>query len=96
MILIRTDHPYLRVGCHKGLSPLLHNLRFIVGLAEGVFHHGIRARRSRVRAPDTHILLRIILVYRSSYGGARIAQTSKPLSGVMGPWLARSRGNIGT
>jgi hypothetical protein len=49
---------------------------FIVGLTEGL-HHGIRVRRSRVRASATHILLDvIILIYKSLYGGACVAHTS--------------------
>jgi hypothetical protein len=44
-----------------------------------------------------HIPLRIIIrIYRSPYDGARVAQTSGPPSGAAGPWLARSRDNVGT
>jgi hypothetical protein len=40
----------------------------------------------------TLILLRVIFIYRSPYGEARVAQTSGLQSGVAGLWLARSRG----
>jgi hypothetical protein len=44
----------------------------------GAFYHGIRGRRSWVRAPATHIPLRVIIpTYRSPYGGAHVAQTSE-------------------
>jgi hypothetical protein len=54
--------------------------------------HGIRAIRSWVQALITHISLRIITpAYKSSYGGACVAQTSKFTcpSGEVGPgWYA--------
>jgi hypothetical protein len=37
---------------------------------------------------------RVIPTYRSLYGETRVAQTSGPLSGVAGSWLACSRGNV--
>jgi hypothetical protein len=40
----------------------------------------------------TLIPLRIIFTYKSPYGGARVAQTSRLQSGVAGLWLARSKG----
>jgi hypothetical protein len=40
--------------------------------------------------------LRVILSYKSPYGGACIAHTSGPPSGAAGPWLAHSKVNIGT
>jgi hypothetical protein len=47
-------------------SPLLYHLGFIVGLVRGAFQLGIRARRSRVRASDTHIPLCVIIpTYKS-------------------------------
>jgi hypothetical protein len=62
----------------KGPLVLLYHLVFIVGFVDGVLHHGIRVRRSRVRASATHITLRIIIpTYRSPYGEACIVQTSE-------------------
>jgi hypothetical protein len=49
----------------------------MIGLAELVCLAWHQSRRSRVRAPTTHIPLRAIIpAYRSPYGGARVAQTS--------------------
>jgi hypothetical protein len=36
--------------------------------------------------------LRVIPIYRSSYGGTRVAQTSEPPERSGGPYLAHSRG----
>jgi hypothetical protein len=36
----------------------------------------------------------IISDYRSPYGDAYVAQTSGPLNGAAGPWLAHNRKNI--
>jgi hypothetical protein len=46
-------------------------------IGRGVLQHGIRARRSQVRALTTHISLRVIIpTYKSPYGGARVEHTS--------------------
>jgi hypothetical protein len=61
----------------KAPSPLLYHLGYIVGLARGVLQHGIRARRSQVRALTIHIPLRVIIpTYKSPYDGARVEHTS--------------------
>jgi hypothetical protein len=51
-------------------------------------------RQEVLSSSSDHALIpiHVILTYRSSYGGARVAQTSGPPSGAVGPYLARSRG----
>jgi hypothetical protein len=50
----------------------------MVELAEGGLLSWYPSQRSQVRAPTTHIPLRVIIpTYRRPYGGARVAQTSE-------------------
>jgi hypothetical protein len=41
-------------------------------------------------------LLRVIPAYRSPYSETHVAQTSGPPNRAAEPWLARSRGDVGT
>jgi hypothetical protein len=80
-------------------SPFLYHLGFIVGLTEGDLSSWYSSQEVSSSSPNhAYFPLRINSAYRSPYGGARAAQTSGPTcpSGVAGPWLACSMGNVGT